>query len=112
MSFLPPEIGALTKLGTFDLHSNKVASQVYVFLKLRLSLNYILFSFQKCGRWLNVQFFFYMLIILFCMQLKDYPAEACKLQLSVLDLSNNSLSGLPSEIGKVSFLFSIDMSQA
>lgn len=27
--------------------------------------------------------------------------EACRLQLSVLDLSNNALSGLPAEIGEV-----------
>ena len=40
-----------------------------------------------------------------CMQLKEYPVEACTLQLSFLDLSNNSLSGLPPEIGKVSILF-------
>ncbi|KAG5141240.1 hypothetical protein JHK84_035008 [Glycine max] len=33
-------------------------------------------------------------------QLKDYPVEACKLSLLVLDLSNNSLSGLPPEMGK------------
>ncbi|KAF2283053.1 hypothetical protein GH714_043072 [Hevea brasiliensis] len=32
-------------------------------------------------------------------QLKEFPKEACKLRLSLLDLSNNSLSGLPSEIG-------------
>ncbi|KAK7835027.1 plant intracellular ras-group-related lrr protein 6, partial [Quercus suber] len=35
------------------------------------------------------------------MQLKEYPVEACKLHLSVLDLSNNSLTGLPPEIGKL-----------
>lgn len=35
------------------------------------------------------------------MQLKDYPVEACKLRLSLLNLSNNSLSGLPPELGKV-----------
>ncbi|KAK9266212.1 hypothetical protein L1049_025377 [Liquidambar formosana] len=59
LSSLPAEIGAVSLLGTFDLHSN---------------------------------------------QLKEYPVEACKLRLSVLDLSNNSLSGLPSEIGKMTTL--------
>ncbi|KVI02233.1 Leucine-rich repeat-containing protein [Cynara cardunculus var. scolymus] len=33
-------------------------------------------------------------------QLTEFPVEACKLRLSGLDLSNNSLSGLPPEIGK------------
>ncbi|KAI8552616.1 hypothetical protein RHMOL_Rhmol06G0280600 [Rhododendron molle] len=37
-------------------------------------------------------------------KLKEYPAEACKLRLSVLDLSNNSLSGLPPEIGMMTTL--------
>lgn len=41
------------------------------------------------------------------MQLKEYPVEACKLHLLVLDLSNNSLSGLPPEIGKVSRFLSV-----
>uniref|UniRef100_A0A2N9GFW4 Rx N-terminal domain-containing protein n=1 Tax=Fagus sylvatica TaxID=28930 RepID=A0A2N9GFW4_FAGSY len=36
--------------------------------------------------------------------LKEYPMEACKLHLSVQDLSNNSLAGLPPEMGKVSKL--------
>lgn len=53
------EIGELSRLGTFDLHSN---------------------------------------------QLKDYPVEACKLSLLVLNLSNNSLSGLPPEMGKMTSL--------
>lgn len=35
------------------------------------------------------------------MQLKEYPVGACKLSLSVLDLSNNSLTGLPAELGKL-----------
>uniref|UniRef100_A0A2P2K1C7 Plant intracellular Ras-group-related LRR protein 6 n=1 Tax=Rhizophora mucronata TaxID=61149 RepID=A0A2P2K1C7_RHIMU len=35
------------------------------------------------------------------MQLKEFPVDACKLHLSVLDLSNNSLAGLPPEIGKM-----------
>lgn len=39
-----------------------------------------------------------------CMQLKEYPVEACKLRLSLLNLSNNSLSGLPPELGKVYLL--------
>lgn len=37
-------------------------------------------------------------------QLKEFPAEVCKLRLSTLDLSNNSLAGLPSEIGKMTTL--------
>ncbi|KAL1333084.1 hypothetical protein AAHE18_11G075000 [Arachis hypogaea] len=37
-------------------------------------------------------------------RLKEYPVEACKLNLLVLDLSNNSLSGLPAEIGKMTTL--------
>ncbi|KAF3772653.1 Plant intracellular Ras-group-related LRR protein 6 [Nymphaea thermarum] len=36
--------------------------------------------------------------------LKEYPVEACKLHLSVLDLSNNSLSGLPPQIGMMTTL--------
>lgn len=32
-------------------------------------------------------------------QLTEYPAKACSLRLSLLDLSNNNLSGLPSELG-------------
>ncbi|KAJ1401922.1 Leucine-rich repeat, partial [Sesbania bispinosa] len=36
--------------------------------------------------------------------MKEYPVEACKLSLSVLDLSNNSLSGLPPEMGKMTSL--------
>ncbi|XP_052118869.1 plant intracellular Ras-group-related LRR protein 6-like [Arachis duranensis] len=62
LSTVPMEIGALSHLGTLDLHSNQVA---------RIE------------------------------RLKEYPVEACKLNLLVLDLSNNSLSGLPAEIGKV-----------
>ncbi|XVF18903.1 hypothetical protein REPUB_Repub11eG0063600 [Reevesia pubescens] len=37
-------------------------------------------------------------------ELKEYPVGACKLSLPVLDLSNNSLTGLPTELGK-SILF-------
>lgn len=32
-------------------------------------------------------------------QLKEYPVGGCRLKLSALDLSNNSLSGLPPELG-------------
>lgn len=42
------------------------------------------------------------------MQLKEFPVEACKLCLSVLDLSNNSLSGLPPEIGMMLLMLSDD----
>lgn len=35
-------------------------------------------------------------------QLTEFPAKACSLRLSLLDLSNNNLSGLPSELGKCS----------
>ncbi|KAA3486731.1 plant intracellular Ras-group-related LRR protein 6-like [Gossypium australe] len=59
LSILTEELGALSRLGTLDLHSN---------------------------------------------QLKEYPVGACKLSLSVLDLSNNSLTGLPAELGKMTTL--------
>lgn len=36
------------------------------------------------------------------LQLTEFPAKACSLRLSLLDLSNNNLSGLPSELGKFS----------
>uniref|UniRef100_A0A2N9IAI9 AAA+ ATPase domain-containing protein n=1 Tax=Fagus sylvatica TaxID=28930 RepID=A0A2N9IAI9_FAGSY len=39
--------------------------------------------------------------------LKEYPMEACKLHLTVQDLSNNSLAGLPPEMGKRSLHLSI-----
>uniref|UniRef100_A0A7N0TM65 Uncharacterized protein n=1 Tax=Kalanchoe fedtschenkoi TaxID=63787 RepID=A0A7N0TM65_KALFE len=41
------------------------------------------------------------------MQLKEFPVDACKLRLSALDLSNNSLSGLPAEIGNMTTLRSL-----
>lgn len=34
------------------------------------------------------------------LQLKEYPAALCSLTLSLLDLSNNDLAGLPAELGK------------
>ncbi|KHG27243.1 Leucine-rich repeat-containing 40 [Gossypium arboreum] len=45
-----------------------------------------------------------------CMQLKEYPVGTCKLSLSVLDLSNNSLTGLPAELGKMTTLRKILLS--
>ncbi|XVF09762.1 hypothetical protein REPUB_Repub07fG0123700 [Reevesia pubescens] len=38
------------------------------------------------------------------MRLKEYPIRASKLSLSVMDLSNNSLTGLPAELGKMTTL--------
>jgi Leucine-rich repeat (LRR) protein len=37
-------------------------------------------------------------------QLKEYPVGACKLKLSYLDLSNNSLTGLHPELGNMTTL--------
>ncbi|KHG29202.1 Leucine-rich repeat-containing 40 [Gossypium arboreum] len=65
LSILTEELGALSRLGTSDLHSN---------------------------------------------QLKEYPVGTCKLSLSVLDLSNNSLTGLPAELGKMTTLRKILLS--
>lgn len=50
---------------------------------------------------LNSSLLIQFLIYVIELQLKEYPVEACKLALLVLDLSNNSLSGLPPELGKV-----------
>jgi len=44
----------------------------------------------------------YTLVLSPNFQLKEYPVGACKLKLSYLDLSNNSLTGLHPELGMVS----------
>lgn len=41
----------------------------------------------------------YTLVLSPDFQLKEYPAGACKLKLSYLDLSNNSLTGLHPGLG-------------
>ena len=118
------EIGELSRLGTFDLHSNQVSKTEYFYFYFVSNYSYYkgkeLFYIEF--RWntgnysyitifasdafvlflLNSRLFDVLFIDFVYSQLKDYPVEACKLSLLVLNLSNNSLSGLPPEMGKFS----------
>lgn len=119
---LPAELGALTQLGTFDLRSNQVHLHALCTVFAAKSVKVSFFRFLRgAGRTVplieGLRFIYTSLsspcadcsdysqtyfIFFFITQIKEYPVEACRLHLSVLDLSNNSLSGLPPEIGKVS----------
>lgn len=103
---VPEEIGCLKNLSNLDLHSNQVALvwQVYLAwniyeLLCHLSISSKLFKSGWVALWLHAASFHLYVYCWFQCQLTEFPGKACTLRLSLLDLSNNNLSGLPSELG-------------
>ncbi|KAL6591313.1 hypothetical protein ACP70R_049816 [Stipagrostis hirtigluma subsp. patula] len=105
LTTIPGSIGALSKLIRLDLHQNKITSippsikgcsslaEFYMGNNLLSSIPADIGTLSKLG-----------ILDLHSNQLKEYPVGACSLKLSFLDLSNNSLSGLPAELGSAVFL--------
>ncbi|KAH9623023.1 hypothetical protein KSS87_012914 [Heliosperma pusillum] len=94
---IPAEIGSATSLVKVDCSNNQLKElpnslgQCSDLAELKASNNLIGSlpdDLAYCKKLLKVD-----------IELTEYPVEACRLRLSVLDLSNNSLSGLPAEIG-------------
>ncbi|RVW93114.1 Plant intracellular Ras-group-related LRR protein 6 [Vitis vinifera] len=122
LSSLTAEIGALSLLGTLDLHSNQVGRHSMFGLSTKfilpvsnssktsdipsLTLSCALIPIvvtteasMQTSLHTHLKIIFNWSSIVAYLTVKGYPVEACKLRLQVLDLSNNSLSGLPPEIG-------------
>lgn len=105
LASIPESIGRLSRLIRLDLHQNRISSlpssiegcsslvEFYVGSNMLTSLP------KEIGELSQLS-----ILDLRSNQLNEYPVEACKLHLSVLDLSNNALSGLPAEIGLMTSL--------
>ncbi|XP_015056460.1 plant intracellular Ras-group-related LRR protein 6 isoform X1 [Solanum pennellii] len=110
LNSIPENIGSLSRLIRLDLHQNRISlipssikdcsSLLEFYIGYIWNRNNALTSLPVEIGTLNRLGIF----DLHSNQLKEYPAEACKLQLSMLDLSNNSLSGLPPDIGLMTTL--------
>ncbi|XP_023642045.1 plant intracellular Ras-group-related LRR protein 6 [Capsella rubella] len=99
---LPQNIGSLSRLIRLDLHQNKISSvppsiggcsslvEFYLGINLLSTLPAEIGDLSRLGT-----------LDLRSNQLKEYPVGACKLKLSYLDLSNNSLTGLYPELGNM-----------
>ncbi|KAL6311041.1 hypothetical protein AAG906_015930 [Vitis piasezkii] len=89
---LPENIGRLSRLIRLDFHQNRISS-IPASIKGCCSLaEFYMGPTLPTRRGMRLR------------KLKEYPVEACKLRLQGLDLSNNSLSGLPPEIGMMTTL--------
>ncbi|KAK6154333.1 hypothetical protein DH2020_008581 [Rehmannia glutinosa] len=111
LSSLPESIGGLSRLIRLDLHQNRISSipssikgcssllEFYIGNNALSSLPAEIGSLTQLGTFdLQTNQVAVSKSRLKLTALKEYPVEACSLRLSVLDLSNNSLSGLPPEI--------------
>ncbi|KAF3608136.1 hypothetical protein DY000_02050498 [Brassica cretica] len=102
---LPQNIGSLSRLIRLDLHQNKISSlppsiggcsslvEFYLGMNSLSTLPAEIGDLSRLGT-----------LDLRSNQLKEYPVGGCKLKLSYLDLSNNSLTGLHPELGNMTTL--------
>ncbi|XWS11066.1 hypothetical protein CRYUN_Cryun38cG0051700 [Craigia yunnanensis] len=106
LSGMPENIGCLSHLIRLDLHQNRILSIApsitgcCSLVEFYMGNNALSMLPEEVGALSRLG-----TLDLHSNQLKEYPVGACKLCLSVLDLSNNSLTGLPAELGK---LFIVD----
>ncbi|MQL88629.1 hypothetical protein Taro_021200 [Colocasia esculenta] len=99
LTSIPDNIGVLSRLIRLDFHQNRISAipasikgccsltEFYMGTNLLSSLPEEMGELSHLGT-----------LDLHSNQLKEFPVKACKLRVSVLDLSNNSLSGLPPEL--------------
>ncbi|XWS11062.1 hypothetical protein CRYUN_Cryun38cG0051300 [Craigia yunnanensis] len=101
LSGMPENIGCLSRLIRLDLHQNRILSIApsitgcCSLVEFYMGNNALSMLPEEVGALSRLG-----TLDLHSNQLKEYPVGACKLCLSVLDLSNNSLTGLPAELGK------------
>ncbi|GJS68624.1 plant intracellular Ras-group-related LRR protein 6 isoform X2 [Tanacetum coccineum] len=90
LSGIPESIGCLSRLIRLDLQSEQAALSWQSSIRGMTSLPTEIRELTTLGTF-----------DLHSNKLKEYSVDACKLKLSVLYFSNNSLSRLPAEIGKI-----------
>ncbi|XWS11065.1 hypothetical protein CRYUN_Cryun38cG0051600 [Craigia yunnanensis] len=99
LSGMPENIGCLSRLIRLDLHQNRILSIApsitgcCSLVEFYMGNNALSMLPEEVGALSRLG-----TLDLHSNQLKEYPVGACKLCLSVLDLSNNSLTGLPAEL--------------